>query len=120
MHLIVQMRPRTSSCTTHTPNHFTSYDSLAELRPKIFQVCIHCFVSETVINNNCITISTIPSHFNDYPVARCVHIRSRMSREIHSPVKLSTTINRINAHPISRCRLPQFLVSHRLNGRNTL
>ena len=72
-----------------------------------------------MINLNRIAISGFPSYFYHCTVTGRIDIRSRMSGEVHSRMKLRRTVNRINTCSVSGSSLAKVFIGDRLDSRNT-
>jgi len=68
---------------------------------------------------NRITVSGFPSHFHDSSISGSIYICPRMSRKVHTGMKLRRSINRIDTRSITGSGLTKVFIGNRLNGRNT-
>ena len=95
VHFIMQVRSGTLAGTPYPANHFSAHYLPAQLRSEITQVGIPRLIAKSMIDDDNVTVTGLPSHFDDSTITRGINIRTRISREVHAGMKLLCSINRV-------------------------
>ena len=91
------MRTRTFAGAAYFTDNLTPHYPLAKLRTETLQMGIPSLITETVVYDNGIAVTGFPSHLHHLTIACGIYFRSRMGREVHSCMKLGSSVNRVDA-----------------------